>query len=90
MRFYGTNEEFESLKNNSEGLVEVLLSDAFNRGYNFMYNTYAELYKQAESAIDENIPIEAIAGANNPFITLLAKYNEKLKEMSTNTEDINH
>lgn len=78
MKFHGTDADLKDLKNNLEGINELAAAMAFNQGYETMFRIYDSLYIQAESAINQNIPIDQIADGSNPFITLLKMYKDKL------------
>ena len=54
---------------------EENIAHTFNEGFDAAFNIVNDWYTQADKAIDQDIPFTA---ANNPFITLLAKYAKKV------------
>lgn len=79
MKFYGDTNALTVIKDSTEGVVEVALITSYNKGYEDGVAAMNGLIKQAEAAIEQKIPLEAL-GTNNPIMLLLAKYRTSLEE----------
>lgn len=77
MVFRGSQETFDKLISSNQNLIETLMADTFNEGFDAASAIINELYTQADKAIDQGIPFTTIDNKTNPFITLLAKYAQK-------------
>lgn len=75
MVFRDSQETFDKLIASNQNLIETLMANTFNEGFDAAFNIVNDWYTQADKAIDQDIPFTA---ANNPFITLLAKYAKKV------------
>lgn len=78
MVFRGSQETFNKLISSNQNLIEALMADTFNEGFDAASTIINELYVQADKAIDQGIPFTTIDNKTNPFITLLAKYAQKV------------
>lgn len=78
MVFRGSQETFDKLISSNQNLIETLMADTFNEGFDAASAIINELYVQADKAIDQGIPFTTIDNKTNPFITLLAKYAQKV------------
>lgn len=72
MRFLGAQTNLTLLKESQENLVDSLLMNAFNAGYESYNAEISELYKQAEAAINQKVPLDVVE--NNPFVDLINLY----------------
>ena len=55
MTFYGAAEDLKELCEEKQNSIECILIDAFNRGWRANEKIISDMYKQADSAIEQKI-----------------------------------
>ena len=85
MRFCGQENEFHDLKNSQENLIDSLLMNSFNAGFNSCNASVTELYNQAVSAIEQNLV--GVVGQDNPFLNIIKVYIENQNSMMKTEKD---
>lgn len=81
MKFIGTDQEFSKLKDGQENLIEALLANVYNEGYNACNNTITNLFEQAKKAIEQHIDPKMLRN-QNPFLDVVAMYSDSLHDDS--------
>ena len=85
MRFLGSDVQFKNLKDSQENLIDSLLMNSFNEGFNACNTSITELYNQAVAAIDQDLV--GTVGQDNPFLTIIKHYNEMQASMMVKEKD---
>jgi hypothetical protein len=89
MRFLGMENELQDLMANEENSIKALMMDTFNAGYMSCSNQVMEMYRQAESAVDQDL-VSLVPSGQNLFIQLLQKaYNMKGIPSEGNAQESN-
>lgn len=80
MRFLGTQEHLNELKQNQENLIESLLMNAFNDGYWRCNQVIMNMYEQAKSAVNQDL-VGTVPFEGNLFLELLELYQGRIPDM---------
>lgn len=79
MRFLGTQEHLNELKQNQENLIESLLMNAFNDGYWRCNQVIMNMYEQAKSAVNQDL-VGTVPCEGNLFLELLELYYSRIPD----------
>lgn len=74
MRFNGTEQDLINLKAVHDNILEAILINAFNAGYDACNTAVTNYYKQAEAAVEQGL-IDQVPAGQNFIIALLQKAN---------------
>lgn len=78
----GTDESLKLLKAKSDNVLEAILCDAFNFGWDEASKTLTDSMTQAIEAINnKEIPLEHIPKGMNPFIDVVKLYIESREDV---------
>lgn len=79
MRFLGTEADLKTLKDSQENVIETLLMNAYNEGFDNCNKSVTELYNQAVAAINQGLV--GSVGEGNPFLNIVKVYVDAQKAM---------